>query len=77
MEILFFGMVVYISPNFPGIRTPFGSPKQSTVTPNKIASILGIGGYYVITKVRSNIDSSGGFTTTIVANYEAGVGEDG
>ena len=66
-------MIVYIKPNFPGIRTPFGNSKTSVVTPKIIASTLGIGGYYVITKVRSNIDSSGGFTTTIVANYEAGV----
>jgi hypothetical protein len=71
--IFYPGMVVYIKPNFPGIRTPFGNSKTSLVTPKKIASTLGIGGYYVITKVRSNIDSSGGFTTTIVANYEAGV----
>ena len=71
--IFYPGMVVYISPNFPGINIPFGNSKQSTVTSKKIASTLGIGGYYVITKVRSNIDSSGGFTTTIVANYEAGV----
>ena len=71
--IFYPGMIVYIKPNFPGIRTPFGNSKTSVVTPKKIASTLGIGGYYVITKVRSNIDSSGGFTTTIVANYEAGV----
>ena len=75
--IFYPGMVVYIKPNFPGIRTPFGSAKQSIVTPNKIASTLGVGGFYVITKVRSNIDSSGGFTTAIVANYEAGVQKDG
>lgn len=70
--IFYPGMIVYIAPNFPGIRTPFGEAKQSVITPKTIASSLGIGGYYVITKVTSNIDSSGGFKTTIVANYEAG-----
>ena len=65
-------MIVYISPSFPGIGNPFGSPVRSVVTATNIANSLGIGGYYVITKVKSNIDSSGGFQTSIEANYEAG-----
>ena len=70
--IFYPGMVVYIAPNFPGIRTPFGNPVRPVVTATNIANSLGIGGYYVITKVRSSIDSSGGFQTSIEANYEAG-----
>ena len=70
--IFYPGMIVYISPSFPGIGNPFGSPVRSVVTATNIANSLGIGGYYVITKVKSNIDSSGGFQTSIEANYEAG-----
>ena len=70
--IFYPGMVVYIAPNFPGIRTPFGNPVRPVVTATNIANSLGIGGYYVITKVRSSIDSSGGFQTSLEANYEAG-----
>ena len=71
--IFYPGMIVYIAPNFPGIRTPFGNPVGSTTSPKKIASALGIGGYYVVTKVKSSIDPAGGFKTTLTANYEAGV----
>tara|TARA_A100001515_G_scaffold144543_1_gene148965 strand:+ start:19595 stop:22972 length:3378 start_codon:yes stop_codon:yes gene_type:complete len=71
--IFYPGMVVLIKPNFPGIRKPFGNPTGGIVTPKIIASTLGIGGYYVVTKVRSSIDPSGGFQTTLDADYEAGV----
>ena len=70
--IFYPGMIVFIKPNFPGISKPFGGSGK-VITENTIANTLGIGGYYVIIKVKSSIDPAGGFKTSINAVYEAGI----
>lgn len=61
------GMIIKIDPNADGTRFQFGDPAK----PNSVASILGIGGYYLATEINYEFSKSEIYSGRLTCNFKA------